>query len=195
MHGLVNRAFQCFLSDTYGTGFWARVAHEAGLGSDGFEAMHSYDDALIARVIGAACKLLHRPQEELLEDLGTYLVSAPGSDALRRLLRFGGGTFLDFLTSLEDLPERGRLALPDLILPQLELSLVGEGTFTLICNPMFDGVGHVLVGLLRAMADDYGALVMLDHLGLRGDVEVISVHLLDQQHAEGRDFKLALGAV
>ncbi len=75
------------------------------------------------------------------------------------MLRFGGVTFVDFLHSLEDLPDRGRLALPDLDLPELHITDHGPDFFTLKCRAELTGAGHVMVGLLRAMADDYGALV------------------------------------
>jgi hypothetical protein len=50
----------------------------------------------------------------LLEDIGTYLVTDPALEPLRRLLRFGGDTFAEFLGSLEELPDRARLAMPQL---------------------------------------------------------------------------------
>lgn len=191
MHGLVNRSIQCFLRDTYGAATWAHVVREARLGFDSFEAMLSYDAALTDAVLGAAAKVLNRPRETVLEDLGTYLVSHENTQALRRLLRFGGVTFDDFLHSLEDLPERARLALPDLDLPALTLEEAAAGDYRLRVSAEIAGAGHVMVGLLRAMADDYGALVLLDHAGAGSGTEVIQIQLLDQSHSSGRDFNLA----
>ncbi len=191
MHGLINRSIQCFLRDTYGPALWARVAERAGVGAGGFEAMLSYDDALTDAVLSEASEALSRPRDGLLEDLGTYLVSNPSFESLRRLLRFSGVGFEDFLQSLDDLPARGRLAVPDLELPQLELSDLGDGHYALACTGPHRGFGHVMVGVLRAMADDYGALVLLDHVGTHGDTERIEVELLDHQFAEGRAFRLA----
>jgi len=194
MHGLINRSIQCFLRDTYGASTWAAVVVEARLGFDSFEAMLTYDPVLTEQVIRAATRVLRRPREVLLEDLGTYLVSHRNLESLRRLLRFGGVTYLDFLNSLEDLPERGRLALPDLDLPVLHLTDLGEGRFRLCCSVLLPGVGHVVMGLLRAMADDYGALVLLDHDGIVAGAEVITIHLAEQSYAEGRRFDLAVQA-
>ena len=140
----------------------------------------------------AAAETLARPKNELLEDMGTYLVSHPNLEPLRRLLRFGGVGFVDFLHSLEDLPDRARLALSDLNLPTLTLLDHGNGHYRLHCAPLIDGVGFIVVGLLRAMADDYGALVLLDHLGRDGAYEVISIHLLDQSFTQGKRFDLAM---
>lgn len=194
MHGLINRSIQCFLVDTYGVAVWGDVVQTAGLGFDNFEAMLSYDPDITEAVILAAMVVLGRPREVLLEDLGTYLVSHPNLEALRRLLRFGGVNFSDFLDSLEDLPERGRLALPEIDLPCLRLTDQGNGVLKLSTSIMIPGVGHVIVGLLRAMADDYGALVLLDHAGTAGGQEIISIQLLDQSYTQGKTFDLAMRA-
>ena len=192
MLGLVNRSFQFFLRDTYGVEFWEMVAKVADIRVSGFESMLTYDDQLIIQVIDAASSLLRRPRESLMEDMGTYLVSHESLQTVRRLLRFSGVNFSDFLNSLEELPERGRLVLPDLELPEIELRDLGAGHFRLRCRAQLPGTGHIVMGLLRAMADDYGALVLLDHLGLEDGVEVISVQIADQALYEARPFCLGL---
>jgi hypothetical protein len=194
MHGLINRSIQYFLRDTYGLELWCEVAQAAGLGFDSFETMLTYDDRLTSAVVDAAAQCLDRPRETVLEDLGTYLVSHPNLERLRRLLRFGGVNFVDFLHSLDDLPGRSRLALPDLDVPVLELQDYSPQLFKLRCRAPVPGIGHVVVGLLRAMADDYGALVLLDHDGCTSDGEIVSIHLLESQFTAGRRFDLAARA-
>ena len=188
MHGLMNRAIQGFLRDTYGEDLWARVARTAQLHPDGFEAMLHYDDALTETVLRTAADLLDRSRETILEDIGTWLVSSSTGQPLRRLLRFGGVTFTDFLHSLEELPDRGRLALPDLGLPTLALTEPQPGIYELTCQG-HPGFNHVLMGVLRAMADDYGALVLLDQSPARP--ETLMIHLLAADFSEGRRFDLA----
>lgn len=193
MHGLINRAIQSFVRDTYGEVLWNAIAREARLGFDSFEPMLTYDAALTNEVVTVAARLLDRPRETLLEDLGTYLVSHPNLEPLRRLLRFGGVDFHDFLQSMEDMKGRGYLALPDLNLPDLELSDAAPGQFLLRCRFPLPGAGHVVMGLLRAMADDYGALVFLEHRETGPAGEVIAINLLDAQFAEGKQFDLSAG--
>ncbi len=192
MHGVINRSIQCFIQDTYGAASWGAVAARAELKVPGFEAMLTYDDALTDRVINAGTQVLGRTRETLLEDLGHYLVSHDTLTSLRRLLRFSGVNFSDFVNSLEELPDRGRLALPNLDMPELELTDHGQGQFTLHCTAPLQGVGFILVGLLRAMADDYGALVLLDHLGTEAGGEVISIQIADQSFNTARPFSLGL---
>ena len=186
MHGLVNRSLQSFLRDTYGAPLWDRLAEGVGVGPQGFEAMLVYDDGLTDALLDAAACRLKTPREALLEDLGTYLVSR---EALRRLLRFGGIDFADFLQSLDELPERVRLALPDLDFPPLALVELSVGQYRLDCGRRWPGFARVMAGVLRAMADDYGALVLIDSAGTDGTA--LTVELLDMTFAAGRSFALA----
>jgi hypothetical protein len=150
-----------------------------------------YKRAQTIAVVKAAARVLDRPPESLLEDLGTALVSRSSTDPVRRLMRFGGVTFVDFLHSLEELRGRGRMAVPELDLPDLQLDEAGPQIYRLTCATNMPGAAHVLMGLLRAMADDYGALVLLDYEGRGDQGEAILVHLLDQNHAVARRFDLA----
>ena len=192
MHGLINRSIQCYLRDTYGQPAWEAATREAGLDFTSFEPMLTYDDGVTDRVLDAAVQVLNRPRETLLEDLGTYLVSHETQISLRRLLRFSGVNFADFVNSLEELPGRGRLALPDLDMPDLLLLDHGDGQYRLQCRTPLHGAGHIFVGLLRAMADDYGALVLLDHLGMESGAEVIAIQIADQSFNTARPFSLGL---
>lgn len=195
MHGLVNRAIESFVRDTYGETNWAELARRANTPEEGFEAMFVYDDEATYRMLSAAEALLNRPMESILEDLGTYLVSNPRLGAIRRLLRFGGETFLDFLHSIDELPRRAALAVPDLSLPPVHVTEIDTGEIAIAVESA-DGAralfGHVLAGILRTMADEYGALAMLDHTGTADGVERITVTVLSTEFAEARPFQLSM---
>ena len=190
MHGLTNRAIQCFVTDRYGLEKWAECARLADIGFSDFESMLIYEDGQTTQILEAASAVLNRPKFELMEDLGTYLVSHPNTKSLRRLLRFGGVTFVEFLHSLDEFPDRARLAVSDLELPELELRDQAATQFSLSCKSPISGAGHVFIGILRTMADDYGALVTLDHLGSSQGVETISISLIVSEYSEGRHFDL-----
>jgi len=190
MHGLINRAVQAFVSSTYGDKRWAEIMDESGLGFTEFEAMLVYPEDQSIRMLRAVEAKLERPLDEILEDVGTFLVSNPQVEALRRLLRFGGVNYVEFLHSLDDLPDRARLAVSDLHLPGLELIEQAPGQFQLLCQPGVPGYAQVMTGVLRAMADDYGALVILDLVGEQEGSDVISITLVESDFSEGRAFEL-----
>lgn len=190
MHGLTNRAIQCFVTDSYGASKWVECAQKADLGFIDFESMLNYPDDMTHDILNAASAVLNRPRVDLMEDIGTYLVSHSNTEALRRLLRFGGVTFVEFLHSLDDLPGRTHLAVPDLDMPQIELLDHSESQFSLVCKSPVEGFGNVMMGILRAMADDYGVLALLEHTGSGQGVETISINLVVTEFSAGRSFEL-----
>lgn len=198
MHGLILRAIQSFLRDIWGAAFWQSVAQDLRLPAQGFEAMLTYDPALGALVLDNAAARLNRSRDSLLEDMGTYLVSHPRRDGVRRLLRFGGAGFADFVHSLTHLPGRVRLAVPDLVLPAVQVTPLGPECFQVTVGQGVDlapSLATMLVGLVRAMADDYGALVLIEtEPGPLPGVRCIRIDLLDGHHALARDFRLAAPA-
>jgi hypothetical protein len=198
MHGLINKSIQSFLCDSFGDAAWADIAHKAGiaqlLGPTGFEPMQLYDDKLTDAMITAAVEKLSRPRDCLMEDLGTYLISNERFEPLRRLLRFGGVSFTDFLYSLDDLQGRSKLAVPELSVPDLTVDESDPGQFTLTCRDCAFGFEHIMVGILRALADDYGALAVLslDDDMAAVDSAVISIEVHDPAFHAGRRFDLAV---
>jgi hypothetical protein len=195
MFGLLLRSIQSYLRDTFGAAVWARVLRAAGQPPEGFEPMLPYDVAVLDRLLQACAVELQRPAEVMLEDVGTFLVADPAHGGLRRLLRFGGANFTDFLQSLEELPDRARLALPGLDLPEIRMMEIAPGTYKLLIGCPAQALFPVVLGTLRAMADDYGALVLIDAEaappGGSAAGGVLTVQLLMAEHGSGRRFDLA----
>lgn len=194
MHGLINKGIQVFLTHTYGQEIWVQIADEVRLPGGSFEALLTYEEELTWNVLAVASKYLGKSEDTLLEDLGTYLVSHTTTEPVRRLLRFGGFDFADFLNSLDELPERARLAVPNLSLPELMVSEVSPDQYEIICASDFGRYGLILTGLLRAMADDYGSLCLIEWSASERGEETVSVRLLDGKHSAGRSFSLATEA-
>lgn len=170
---------------------WQALVVELDSGIERFEPMFHYGSGVAERLVRLAEARLQKPKGALLEDFGTYLVAHPASDRVRRLLRFGGVNYEDFLLSLDDLAGRARLAVPDLILPETELTELGAGEYLVSFTRMQPGAPQVFLGLLRALADDYGALVTVDYAGPDAPPGSISLRLLETDFAEGRGFRLA----
>jgi hypothetical protein len=191
MHGLINKGLQGFLTETYGHATWVTIADRAEVSQEGFEALMIYEPSQTSAVLDAAAGTLGKSREILLEDLGTYLVSHPTTEPVRRLLRFGGLDFAEFMNSLDELPGRAKLAVPNLDLPEIETREVATDAFEVVCRSPFAGFGRILSGLLRAMADDYGALVLIEWGGEAVDYERLTVRLLEGEFAEGRQFELS----
>jgi hypothetical protein len=196
LFGLVNVALQFFVEDTYGRPIWEEVTREAKLDFRDFEAMLPYPDAITDAVLDAMSQVLGKDQQTVLHDLGTYLVTNDNMDVVRRLLRYGGGEFEDFLISLDELSDRVRLSLPDLDMPQLTLQPHGDGSFTLKIDSDRPGYGALLMGIVQALADDYGALVLAELQTFYDDGQTrerIEIELVDIAFSQDRGLDLGAG--
>jgi hypothetical protein len=188
MDALLLRSLQSYVIDTFGNARWQTVCRRAELSVPAFEPMLRYEPGTADRVALVAAEVLGRSADAIWEDVGIHLVTHPEREGIRRLLRFGGVSYADFLHSLEELPGRARLALPDLEVPEVTLDALGEDRFELRCQSHLRATQRVLRGLLMAMADDYGALCLIE-AGADG-CTLISV--LDRRHATARKFDLAM---
>lgn len=188
MDALLLRSLQGYVRDTFGPPVWQAICRRAALRVETFEPLLTYDPGMADLVAQHTADALGRPVEAIWEDMGTYLVTNPAHEGVRRLLRFGGLGFGDFLHSLEEMPGRARLALPYLDTPDLTLKELGPDRFHIRCTSDVRGLRRVLVGMLTAMADDYGTLCLIDPDASDG----ILVHILDASHGAGRRFDLAL---
>ena len=100
MDALLLRSLQGYVRDTFGPPVWQAICRRSALTVETFEPMLRYDPGLADSVAQHAADVLGRPVETVWEDMGTYLVTNPGHEGVRRLLRFGGVSFADFLHSL-----------------------------------------------------------------------------------------------
>lgn len=194
MHGLICKAFESFIRATWSDADWAGITRDAGMARAAFESMQTYPDDTLARLLPVASRHLGRRPQALLEDAGHWIVTAPRLEAVRRLIRFSGATYEELIWSLGELRARARLAVPDLDLPDCSIADRGGGCFEVSIRWPRPGAAPVLAGMLRAMADDFGALALIDHGAEHPSQEgwggTVTVKVIDMAHAAGRDFAL-----
>lgn len=175
MDRLIGRAVESYLKSTYGAGLAGRVA-ELRLLSPPVGA-HAEFRPLLA----AAARMLGKPLSEMLDDMGAWLTRL---EPIRRMLRFSGRDFHDFLLSLEELPGRAQMLLPDLHIPRLR-SRAEPGSVTIRLLEPDEDWPDLLAGIIRGMADDYGALCLITT-----GPDMVQVEIPDGRFAQGRAFNL-----
>ena len=191
MLGVVNKVIESFVRQRYGDKLWADVLVDLSLPGYEFEAMLTYEDGITYDLIDGLAKRQSKMYQDILEDIGGYLVAEDSQASVRRLLRFGGATFEDFLLSLDDLNDRVALALDILEMPTVAVEPISAEKVHIRVVPKCQGFSEVLMGLLRTLADDYGALVFMDRVEDAKSTECIEVILIDHHHSAGTSFDLA----
>lgn len=191
MLGLICKSFEGFVRDQHGDAAWSRIRVAAGLSFDRFEVLRNYDTAVLAKVTRATVAELGRPHTAVLEDIGHWICTHPPLEPIRRLIRFSGTDFVDLLYALDEMHDRTRIAWPGLQMAEFRTTQQGPGDFSVACHSGIPGAAAVLTGVLRAMADDYGTLAIIESDRADGDgVERVTVRVFDQTFQAPREFNL-----
>ncbi|MFN3524623.1 MAG: heme NO-binding domain-containing protein [Paracoccus sp. (in: a-proteobacteria)] len=178
MIGLVDRAIEEFLRATYGEELLRSVTNDMAVAEGKpLPDLQGYGQVGLAQ----AAHRMSKSGSEMLEDLGSWLTRI---EPIRRVMRFSGRDFKDFLMSLEELPGRAHLVVPWLDMPRLRVAHDARSVMILIDGAAADWQ-PVLIGLIRGMADDYGALCLIS-----AEEGSIRVDIWDECFAAGRLFRL-----
>lgn len=181
MISFLSRSVEAFLQHTYGSTFANGQNPPPDRAADQGDAM-----VFVYPLLEAAGGKLDKPIEELTQDWAAWLTR---HEAVRRLLRFSGAGFRDFVAGLGELPGRVCMVLPAHRPPRIRVMAQDEGQQVLIVEGP-EIWAHFLAGLVRAMADDYGSLALVSVLG-----NVVIVDVSMDSFVSGRDFDLVSDAV
>lgn len=179
---MINSSLESFLRTTYGDAFWQDILRTAHIEQRDFLTISGTTQQTTRRVVFAAARRLDKSPGETLEDLGAWLVRL---EPIRRLLRFSGTDFAEFVRSLDELPGRARMILPDLPLQDLSVDQQGPQDYRIKAQGLPMGWIWALAGILRGMADDYGALALILVCG-----NWIDLRIALDEHGDSRPFDL-----
>ncbi|MEM0977518.1 MAG: heme NO-binding domain-containing protein [Pseudomonadota bacterium] len=163
MLGLVNRGLESFVRDLHGETAWHEIRSRVPNAPEKFEALLQYPWAVTAGLIAGVAEYSNVSEDEILEDLGTYAVTDLWDSKLRRIFLFCGGCFDEFLHGLGDLFRALEDTHSAFVAKSWTLKSEGSGIYFLVYSGSLNGLGPVVSGILRSLADQYGALATLTH--------------------------------
>ena len=175
MYGLVNSAIKEFVIANQGEEIWREICAEAGLEESEFTIMQAYPDKLTYNLVAAASKVLNLEPETILESFGEYWPSYAEETAYSRLMSFGGQSFADFLSNLDEMHARIKMSLPELDPPTFEVSDTSETGFQLHYYSEREGLAPLVKGILKGLAKNFQIQV---------DVDLVKSRLKGHDHDE-----------
>lgn len=194
MQSLLCKALEVFVLHIKGPSVWRSVLAQVDLPGEQLELFQRHKPEIINALNAATAEALQIDQDTLMEDLGTWVCTHPPLEPVRRLIRFSGETFEEMIYSLEELSARIDMAMPGLNVPIIEMEEDDRGQYRISVSSPVPGAGAFLLGVLRTMADDYGALALVELSNractAQGNLDEVSIQLLDEQFAAPRAFDL-----
>ncbi|MGV6840405.1 MAG: heme NO-binding domain-containing protein [Planktomarina sp.] len=199
MHALVFKGIRGFFVALHGHTVWAKIMQDNAISDEDIDLDRLAALDLAWAVLKTGADAVGQSLPQTLEAFGLYLTSHPNTYAVRRLMRFSGADFIEFLYALPDLAPRAAMAVPDLALPRIDVADIPGGVEVAVRDDV-PGFEHILAGIIGGMADDYGALIHIEQTICqanpdRPEYSYWSVLVIDEFHTSGRSFSLLKDAV
>jgi len=159
MYGLINRAVKGLVTEQFGSEAWDRIRVRAGVEEEDFISMESYDDSVTYDLVAAATEELGLDASTILEAFGGYWVEYTAVEGYGELLNSVGDTLPEFLSNLDQMHARVKMAFPDLKPPRFRVADETDAGLVLHYYSHRPGLGPLVVGLVKGLAERFGRQV------------------------------------
>lgn len=161
---MVNEGLRQLVTRRHGEEAWGRVVDRSGGRARTFVAMRTYDDALTYQLVTAAAEELAIPLPELLESFGEFWITDTAERGYGALLDVCGASFPDFLTHIDGLHSRIKLAMPELDPPSISTIVVAPGLLRLRYESKRAGLAPFVIGLVKGLAKRFAQSVSVEQV-------------------------------
>lgn len=161
MYGVINRAIEELVISLKGESGWRGVCAHAGLASDGFVSMQSYDDDITYRLVASVSQRLGLPAEQVLEAFGEYWVTYTAKEGYGSMLSAGGSSLREFLGNLNDMHGRVGTIFPQLRMPLFRVTPISADEYLLHYASTRAGLTPMVIGLVRGLAKRFDQNVVV----------------------------------
>jgi len=182
MLGLVNRSLVEFVGEFHGEAGVAQLHRELPELPSRFEALVDYPIHQTAGLISFVARLRDVEHSTILDDLGTYSVIRLWDARLRDCLLSCGKDFNDFLRNLPIVIGSISRIEPRIRVGDLQIEEKAASRFLVHVADQMGLLGDVLQGVLRTIADEFGALTLIERSSKKGAVR-ISINVFDPGHS------------
>ncbi|MBX9808474.1 MAG: heme NO-binding domain-containing protein [Flavobacteriaceae bacterium] len=169
MYGIVNKAIQDLITDTFGVDKWDEVKEKSGIDIDFFLSNEPYDDAITYKLAGAASEVLGISVGEVLQTFGEWWVLKTGKEKYGGLMEAGGDNLKEFLINLPLFHNRIMLMYPKLTPPEFKVSNTEENSIYIHYHSKREGLQEFVRGLLIGLSKMYCVDANIELLQSRDD--------------------------
>jgi len=152
---LVNKAVQDLVLTQHDERTWALIKEKAGVRLDAFVQMEPYPDEVTYHLVAAAAEVLQTPPELILEAFGYHWVTYTAEEGYGDLLHMFGDSLSEFLHNLDNLHARVGMTYSKLCPPSFVCDELDESTLRLHYWSEREGLGPMMIGLLRGLSDRF----------------------------------------
>jgi hypothetical protein len=151
------------VTEKFGDETWENICVRADIAERDFIAMEGYDDSVTYSLVGAASEELGLDAEGVLEAFGEYWVIYTAVEGYGELLNSAGDNLTDFLTNLDQMHARVKLAMPNLEPPRFRVTDQTDSTLVLHYFSDRPGLTPLVIGMVKGLAARFNHAIGIEH--------------------------------
>ena len=169
MYGIVNKAIQDLVTETFGEDKWEAVKEKSAVDVDFFLSNEPYDDSITYELVGAASDVLGISAGDVLHAFGEWWVLKTGKEKYGGLMEAGGNNLKEFLVNLPLFHNRIMLMYPKLTPPEFKVSDIEENSIHVHYHSEREGLQEFVRGLMSGLGKMYEVETNVELLQSRSD--------------------------
>ena len=150
------------VTEGHGEAIWEQVLAKAGVPSDSFLSMRSYDDEITFRLAVASSDVLGIDVDSALHAFGKHWVSHTLVRDYDALVRSTGSTMLEFLENLNALHDRISTTFLDYEPPEFRVSELTNNRMDVEYISHREGLNSFVAGLLVALSERFNEAMSIE---------------------------------
>jgi hypothetical protein len=178
MYGIVNKAIQELITESYGYEKWEAIRKRAQIEVEFFLLNEAYDDDITYKLAIAASEELYISTDEILNSLGEWWVLKTSTQHFGSMMKAGGKDLREFLINLPNFHNRISLIYPKLAPPEFKITHLAESSLQLHYFSGRQGLKEFVRGLLIGLSKSYSEPIIIELIQSRdkgGDHETFKI--------------------
>ena len=167
MYGIVNKAIEDLVKETWGVEKWEAVKDRCNIDIDYFISNEPYPDSVSYNLVGAISNEMNIPAGEVLHSLGEWWVLRTGKEKYGGLMEAGGNSLKEFLVNLPAFHNRVILMYPKLTPPEFRLSDMTDNSVHVHYISKREGLQEFVRGLFIGLGKMYNTPLKIELLSSR----------------------------
>lgn len=159
MYGMVNQGIRAFIVENFSEETWNDLCVKAGLKEREFESMLTYPDKITYDLVGAISDTFKMKPQDVLSKFGNYWVNYSSSSQIGQVLRFGGSSLIERLSTLDEMHQRVQMSMPHLKPPSFEFELGPDNVHKLHYASERENLEFMVIGLVHGLAKECGETI------------------------------------
>lgn len=169
MYGIVYKAIQDLITDSYGADEWEAVKEKSGVDVDFFISNEPYSDDIMNKLAGATSEVLGITVDHVLNAFGEWCVLKTIKEKYGGFIATGGENLREFLVNLPLFHNRIMLMHPMFTSPEFKISNIKDNSISVHYHFKKEGLQEFVKGLLAGLAKMYKVDANVEFLQSRND--------------------------